>query len=136
MPEANGEAVTALIEEALRQDPRLTQTAIAERTAELPAPYSAISPKVLYSAKTGGSIERRNIETIAAMFSRLLGREIRPSELEASAKGATGSEAEDGARSTGPISQTVIVRGDEADGIAAAPGSTVSINRQTYRKDK
>lgn len=131
MPEANGEAVTALIEEALRQDPRLTQTAIAERTAELPPPYGAISPKVLYSAKSGGSIERRNIETIAAMFSRLLGREIRPSELEAGAKGP----AEPGAGSAGKNEQILHVRGNGATGIIGN-NSNISVTQQIYRQDK
>lgn len=113
MPEANGEAVTALIEEALRNDPRLTQTAIAERTARLPAPYGEISPKVLYSAKSGGSVERRSLETIAAMFSQLLGREIRPSELEVKANNAAAS-----CPAPAPVSgdQVVHVTGDGAIG--------------------
>ena len=39
---------------------------------QLPTPYGEISPTVLYSAKSGGSVERRSLEAIAAIFSQFL----------------------------------------------------------------
>ena len=121
---ANREAVAAFIREALRKDPRLTQTAIAERTAELPAPYGEISAKVLYTAKSGGSVERRSLETIAAMFSQLLGREIRPSELEGAENSAVESHPTPAA---GSIHQETTVTGDGAIGGSVATGGTFQV---------
>lgn len=135
MPEVDGKVVTSLIDEALRKEPRLTQTAIAEKSSELSAPFSAISPKVLYSAKCGGSIERRNIETIAAVFTRILGREINPSALEAQGGSIEAPRSMESSPTSVPNNQTVSVSGNDSDGIAAAPGATVSVTRQIYRPD-
>lgn len=66
MPIANGEAAGALFREAIRKNLQLTQTAIAEKTGELPTPYGETSTKVLHTTRSAGTVERPHLETTLA----------------------------------------------------------------------
>ena len=137
MPVTNGKEVANLLEEATEKHPGLTETTIAERTAELGAPFGEVSARTLGRAKSNANIKKGNLLSLAEIFSQLLGREVPYESLIADA-GIVGSEEDETgeAQPVPLVKKKMIAKSKKnAPAVNAEEGATVSINIGVTPKD-
>lgn len=132
MPVSNGELVESLVKRALVKHPQLNKTGISGDQGDGHQPYG-FAAKQLLNAEKSANVTPQKLEAIARRLGELLEEDIKAEDLVGPEVSSDADPAD--APHVGNNHQEVNVEGDNSDGIAAGPGSNVSVNRQAYKSD-